>query len=110
MLLAARRKPIAGSPVGSQAEAKSAQDACAAHNIQAGIEMAGAKEVQAAMSGVMSKVVCHRLVIDIGTLALVHLAGPEFITGVAQPAFRSHRPREIRTSWDLSPSSATWRA
>jgi uncharacterized zinc-type alcohol dehydrogenase-like protein len=69
ILLAAGRKSIAGSLIGSLAETQAVLNFCAERNILADVEMVSADQIQTAMARVKDKDVRYRFVIDMSTLA-----------------------------------------
>ncbi|WP_322889754.1 MULTISPECIES: NAD(P)-dependent alcohol dehydrogenase [unclassified Yoonia] len=69
IVLAAGRKSVTASLIGSLSETQAMLDYCAERNIQADIEMVSADEVQTAMARVKNKDVRYRFVIDMTTLA-----------------------------------------
>jgi uncharacterized zinc-type alcohol dehydrogenase-like protein len=69
ILLAAGRKSVAGSLIGSLAETQAVLDFCAERNIVADVEMVAADQIQTAMARVKDKDVRYRFVIDMSTLA-----------------------------------------
>lgn len=69
MMLAGRRRTIAGSMIGGIEETQEMLDFCAQHGIVADIEMIGVEQIEPAYERILQSKVKYRFVIDMVTLA-----------------------------------------